>query len=109
MLPLLFSQSAAIAANISNPSGPSGSGNASYSSSETATALAGRTAGVLALWDDPYAACQTYVNGIIGHDACALILSNTEIFSLLSLERARRMPLRSLRRILPARLCLCPA
>ncbi|MDA9451160.1 MULTISPECIES: hypothetical protein [unclassified Bradyrhizobium] len=72
---IAFSQSAAIAANISTPSGPSGSGTASYSSSEVATALSGRTAGVLALRDGLYAACQTYVNGIIGHDAYALILS----------------------------------
>ncbi|WFU62680.1 hypothetical protein [Bradyrhizobium brasilense] len=70
-----FAQSAALAANITNPSGIAGSGNASFSSTETVTALAGRTAGVLALRDGLYAACQTYVNGVIGHDAYALILS----------------------------------
>lgn len=72
---IAFAQSAAVSAKIDNPSGLSGSGSASYSTSETATALAGRTAGVLALRDGLYAACQSYVNGIIGHDAYALILS----------------------------------
>jgi hypothetical protein len=37
--------------------------------------LAGRTAGVLALRDGLYAACQSYVNGVLGHDAYALVLS----------------------------------
>lgn len=70
-----FAKSASISANINNPSGVSGSGSGSYSSSETVTPLSGRTAGVIALRDGLYAACQTYVNGIIGHDAYALILS----------------------------------
>jgi hypothetical protein len=72
---IAFAKSAALAANFSEPQGPTVSGNASFSSSETATALSGRTAGVLALRDGLYAACQTYVNGVIGHDAYALILS----------------------------------
>ena len=36
---------------------------------------AGRTAGVLALRDGLYAACQAYANGIIGQDAYSAILS----------------------------------
>jgi hypothetical protein len=47
----------------------------SATTTETATQLAGRTAGVLALRDGLYAACQSYVNGVLGHDAYAMILS----------------------------------
>ncbi len=36
---------------------------------------AGRTAAVMALRDGLYAACQSYANGVIGHDAYAIILS----------------------------------
>ncbi len=39
------------------------------------TAAAGRTAGVVALRDGLYSACQAYANGLIGKDAYALILS----------------------------------
>ena len=53
----------------------SGEGGATFATSENATAMAGRTAGVLALRDGLYAACQSYVNGVIGHDAYAMILS----------------------------------
>ncbi len=35
----------------------------------------GRAAAVLALRDGLYAACQSYANGVIGHDAYAMILS----------------------------------
>jgi len=55
--------------------GASASLNASNSSSETITALAGRTAGVVALRDGLFSACQAYANGIIGKDAYSLILS----------------------------------
>lgn len=62
---------------VQEPSGPSGSGSGSLNvqNNESATALNGRTAGVLALRDGLYAACQSYVNGVIGHDAYAIILS----------------------------------
>lgn len=62
---------------VQEPNGPSGSGNGSVNvqNNESATALNGRTAGVLALRDGLYAACQSYVNGVIGHDAYAIILS----------------------------------
>ena len=49
------------------------SGSNSYT--ETIAAMAGRTAGVVALRDGLYSACQAYANGVIGKDAYALILS----------------------------------
>ena len=49
------------------------SGNSS--STETVTAMLGRTAGVVALRDGLYSACQAYANGVIGKDAYSLILS----------------------------------
>ncbi len=52
-----------------------GSAQLSASTTETATALAGRTAGVLALRDGLYAACQAYTNGVLGQDAYAMVLS----------------------------------
>jgi hypothetical protein len=45
------------------------------STSETISLLAGRTAGVVALRDGLYKACEAYANGVIGKDAYALILS----------------------------------
>ena len=52
-----------------------GSGAASAGTSEAALALAGRTAGVLALRDGLYATCQAYNNGALGQSAYALGLS----------------------------------
>ena len=43
--------------------------------SESVTKLDGREKGVLALRDGLYAACQAYVNGLIGKDAYSIILS----------------------------------
>ena len=40
----------------------------SNSYSETIAAMAGRTAGVVALRDGLYSACQAYANGVIGKD-----------------------------------------
>ncbi|HVI30184.1 hypothetical protein [Hansschlegelia sp.] len=42
---------------------------------ETVSEGRGRAAAVLALRDGLYAACQSYANGVIGHDAYAVILS----------------------------------
>jgi hypothetical protein len=70
-----FGKSLAASASVTEQGGTSGSGSFSAASTETATALAGRTAGVLALRDGLYAACQSYVNGVLGHDAYAVILS----------------------------------
>ncbi|NTI52818.1 hypothetical protein G6L94_31325 [Agrobacterium rhizogenes] len=72
---IAFGSNAALAGNATLPNGSKGDLTANYSSSEQATALAGRTAGVLALRDGLYAACQSYANGVIGHDAYAMILS----------------------------------
>ena len=55
--------------------GPSASLAANSSLTETISALAGRTAGVVALRDGLYKACEAYANGVIGKDAYALILS----------------------------------
>jgi hypothetical protein len=52
-----------------------GSGSFSAGTTEQATALAGRTAGVLALRDGLYATCQAYANGALGQSAYALGLS----------------------------------
>ena len=52
-----------------------GNGGFAAGTSEAALALAGRTAGVLALRDGLYAVCQAYNNGAIGQSAYALGLS----------------------------------
>jgi len=75
---IAFSRSLQAQAQVQvQPSGPSGSGSGSVNvqNNESATVLNGRTAGVLALRDGLYAACQSYINGVIGHDAYAIILS----------------------------------
>ena len=72
---IAFGRTIAAQGNIQEPGGPSGGGNVNIQTTETATQLAGRTAGVLALRDGLYAACQSYVNGVLGHDGYALILS----------------------------------
>ncbi len=55
--------------------GVSGGVNGAVASTQSITALAGRTAGVVALRDGLYSACEAYANGMIGKDAYALILS----------------------------------
>jgi hypothetical protein len=70
-----FGTSIAAQGALTRPGGETGSASASVATTETATALAGRTAGVLALRDGLYAACQSYANGVLGHDAYAIILS----------------------------------
>jgi hypothetical protein len=67
----------ATAAQISGrgPSGSAISAGGGYTFAETITQLAGRTAGVVALRDGLYAACQPYANGVLGQDAYSLILS----------------------------------
>ncbi|WP_342149855.1 hypothetical protein [Methylorubrum sp. SB2] len=46
-----------------------------FTQTEKVTQLAGRSSAVLALRDGLYAACQAYANGVIGHDAYSMILS----------------------------------
>lgn len=72
---IAFGQQIAAQGSFSEPGAASASGSVNASSTETATALLGRTAGVVVLRDGLYAACQSYVNGVIGHDAYALVLS----------------------------------
>jgi hypothetical protein len=55
--------------------GPSGSVSGSATTTEAITAAAGRTAGVVALRDGLYSACEAYANQAIGKDAYSLILS----------------------------------
>lgn len=71
---IAFGQKADGNVKVTLPQG-SGEGGLKLETTEVATALAGRTAGVLALRDGLYAACQAYANGTIGHDAYAIILS----------------------------------
>jgi hypothetical protein len=66
-----FGTSLAASANITGQ----GTGGAGANTSEAALALAGRTAGVLALRDGLYATCQAYTNGALGQSAYALGLS----------------------------------
>ena len=63
----------ALSASVNGGGGGSVSG--SEATTQAITALVGRTAGVVALRDGLYAACQAYANGIIGKDAYALVLS----------------------------------
>lgn len=72
---IAFSRSLSGQGNFSEPNGPTVGGNFNAQANEAATPLVGRTAGVLALRDGLYAACQSYVNGVLGHDAYAMILS----------------------------------
>jgi len=64
-----------LSASGSAPSGPSASISGGGNTSEAITAMLGRTAGVVALRDGLYSACQAYANGIIGRDSYALIIS----------------------------------
>jgi len=72
---IAFGHSLSAQASVSEPNKFSGSGQLSASTTEQATALAGRTAGVLALRDGLFAACQAYTNGVLGQDAYAMVLS----------------------------------
>lgn len=72
---IAFTRTFSGSANFSEPSGPSVGGQATSGLAEAASTLEGRTAGVLALRDGLSAACQAYVNGVIGQNAYALILS----------------------------------
>ena len=70
-----FGRSLSAQASITAQGGTSGSGQFAAASTEAATELAGRTAGVLALRDGLYAACQAYANGALGQNAYAMVLS----------------------------------
>lgn len=70
-----FGSNGSLNAKVTVPQGASGEGQGSFARTEQVTQLAGREAAVLALRDGLYAACQSYANGTIGHDAYAMILS----------------------------------
>jgi hypothetical protein len=70
-----FGNALSTAVSGAGPGGASGSLSGSASTTESITAMAGRTAGVVALRDGLYTACQAYANGVIGKDAYSLILS----------------------------------
>ena len=72
---IAFGRSLAAQGSYSEPNGPNASGSLNATSTETATELAGRTAGVLALRDGLYAACEAYNNGVLGQNAYAMVLS----------------------------------
>lgn len=72
---IAFGTALAGAASGGASGGPSGSFSGSASTTEAITAAAGRTAGVVALRDGLYSACQAYANQLIGKDAYSLILS----------------------------------
>jgi hypothetical protein len=72
---IAFGTAMAGAASGGASGGPSGSISGSASTTEAITAMAGRTAGVVALRDGLYSACQAYANQLIGKDAYSLILS----------------------------------
>lgn len=64
-----------LSASASAPNGPQGQGSLSYSTAETISMLAGRTASVVAMRDVLFRACEAYANGILGRNGYALIMS----------------------------------
>ena len=70
-----LSTAEALSASGSAPGGTSASLAANASDTQAITAMLGRTAGVVALRDGLYSACQAYANGVIGRDSYALIIS----------------------------------
>jgi hypothetical protein len=72
---IAFGTAFAGAASGGASGGPSGSVSGSANTTEAITAAAGRTAGVVALRDGLYSACEAYANQAIGKDAYSLILS----------------------------------
>jgi hypothetical protein len=70
-----FGTSIAAQASIAAQGGGQNAGSFNAGTTEQATALAGRTASVLALRDGLYATCQAYANGALGQSAYALGLS----------------------------------
>jgi hypothetical protein len=72
---IAFGTAFAGAASGGASGGPSGSISGSANTTEAVTAALGRTAGVVALRDGLYSACQAYANQVLGKDAYSLILS----------------------------------
>jgi hypothetical protein len=103
-----FGQKGGGTLKVTVPQG-SGEGGASVETTEAATELKGRTAGVLALRDGLYAACQAYANGVIGHDAYAMILSQygTLLVALMAKPEGALAPGSEKRAALAAMLVTC--
>lgn len=70
-----FGSKGSLTVKATPPAGTAVDANGSFERSETTASGAGREAAVLALRDGLYAACQAYTNGVIGHDAYSLVLS----------------------------------
>lgn len=66
---------AAVPATSAAAGAPSSAAGESVKNEEIKDPGAGRSQAVMALRDGLYAACQSYANGVIGHDAYAMILS----------------------------------
>lgn len=72
---IAFGRSGSANANVAIPEKAAVGGGGSFTQTEVATELEGRAPAVLALRDGLFAACQAYANGVIGHDAYSMILS----------------------------------
>lgn len=70
-----FNRTADLKLKVTGADSVTGDGSVRVDANEQAQLGAGRTAGVLALRDGLYAACQAYANGVIGQDAYSVILS----------------------------------
>lgn len=72
---IAFGRSGSANVNVAIPEKATVGGGGSFTQTEVATELEGRAPAVLALRDGLFAACQAYANGVIGHDAYSMILS----------------------------------
>ncbi len=72
---IAFGQNGNFNANVTIPEKATVGGGGAYAQTEAVTQLNGRAPAVLALRDGLFAACQAYANGVIGHDAYSMILS----------------------------------
>ena len=70
-----FGRSGSANLNVAAPEKVSVGGGGTFAQTEQVTPFEGRAPAVLALRDGLYAACQAYANGVIGHDAYSMILS----------------------------------
>ena len=72
---IAFGQNGNFNATVTVPEKATVGGGGAYAQTEAVTQLNGRAPAVLALRDGLFAACQAYANGVIGHDAYSMILS----------------------------------
>ncbi|MDR7038027.1 MULTISPECIES: hypothetical protein [Methylobacterium] len=104
-----FGRNANANASVTIAEKGSGSIAGGFTQTEKVTQLDGRTPAVLALRDGLYAACQAYSNGVIGHDAYAMILSQygTLLVALVSKPDGALAPGSEKRAALAAMLVTC--